>query len=298
MTLAAFFFFLAGALGEILLLWSAAQRSGSRLAGRFVPPAVAIERLIVLGLAGLALLASIVLGWLGIAEVRVSLDDGWVGALFVVLGLFLLGAGVIGDALLPRVNERVVLSTQIVVAILALTSAHPSGWPMQLILVGLPLFGSLALVFYRRNLAPPFQALVYFGYLLALLALTFQTANLGYFSALELDSWQALAFGSLFIFLLLHALFAVRFFLIVSSLLLPRNRPLISGMMPHLYSNEQVSLARFAVFTGLLVSIILLNTRFHWLPPEILVSLAVMISAQGMGQARIGLFREGKQNGS
>jgi hypothetical protein len=286
MTLEAFFFFLAGALGEISLLWNGARHSESHLAKRFAVASISLERLLALGLIALAIGLGVVLRWLDIAKIRVSLDDGWVAAVFVVLGLFLLGTGVIGDRLLPRVDERTVLVVQLLVAILTLTAQHLPAWPALITFVGLPLIVSFLLAVSRQSLAPPIQALVYFGYLLALLALTFQTANLNYFSALDLDNWQALAFGGLFIFLLLHALFAVRFSLIVSSLILPRNRPLIGMMMPRLYSNEQVPLLRFGLFAVLLAGLVLLNMHFQWVAPEILVSLAVMVSAQGMGTAK------------
>jgi hypothetical protein len=208
-----------------------------------------------------------------------------VGVIFVALGLFLLGAGVLGDALLPRVNEGAVLSAQILTAALTLTAPRLPGWPALAVLVGLPLAGSLALALLCRELSPPAQALVYFGYLLALLALTVQTGSLGYFSAPELGIWEAFAFGGLFIFLLLHALFAMRFFLIVSSLLLPRNRPLVGAIMPRLYSNEQVSPALFLALTGGLAGAVLLNARFGWLAPQLLASLAVAVSAQILSAA-------------
>jgi hypothetical protein len=294
MTLAAFVFFLAGAIGEIAVLWNSAWGNGSRFVNRSGRFRVFFSRsgFIGLGLAAAALCLSFVLRWLQLAQVRVSLDDAWVGIIFTILGLFLIGAGVIGDGLLPRVDERAVLTVQILVALFTLTQERLPARPGLLGLVGIPLLVSLGLVIWRRALAPPVQALVYFGYLLALLALTYQTANLNSFSAVDFSNGQALAFGGLFVFLLLHGLFTIRFFLIVSSLILPRNRPMINGMMARLYSNEQISLPRFVLFTLILASLVLLNARYRWIAPEIVVSLAVMTSAQVMG-FKIGRVRGG-----
>lgn len=281
MTLDVFAFFMAGILGEIALLWESAQRGGSKLAGRFGAP-VSIARFTALAAILVAIGFSLSASPLGLDQVIVSLDDLWVGYIFAGLGLFVLAVGLVSDVFLPRVGERSVIAVQILVVLFTVTAQRTPAWPLYLALTALPLIGSLSLAISRRNLSPAVQALVYFGYLLALLALTLQVADLGLFEAVRMDHWQALAFGGLFFFLAVHTLFILRFFLIVSSLLIPRNRPLAAGIMPRLFSSEQVSFKRFGLFTLLLSALVLLNNWLNLLPAELLAGLAVMMGVQVM----------------
>jgi hypothetical protein len=216
----------------------------------------------------------------GLAAVEVSLDDGWVGAIFVVLGVFLLGAGVIGDGLLPRVNERSILTGQVLVLLLALFEPQQSDWLLLGGLVGLPLLLSLGLLVSRRAVSTVLKACAYLGYLFALLYLAYQTADLGLFGAARISSVEGFAFGSLFVFLLLHCLFALRFFLIVSSLILPRNRPAIGAMMRRLFSDEQAAPGRFVLFAVAAAGLVLANAFWHFVSSAVIVSLAVLLSAQ------------------
>ena len=281
LTLEALIYFLLGALVETFLLWGRARRAGfSRLARRFLAPQF-LALPVVAGLALLGVVALIVLLRLsGLASLMVSLDDGWVGGIFVVLCLFLLGAGVLADGLLPRVNERSVLTAQVLVLLLALFNREQTDWVILGLAVGIPTALSIGLLLSRRALSAPLKACAYLGYLFALLHLAYQTANLGLFSASEISGFAGFAFGSLFVFLMLHSLFAVRFFLIVSSLILPRNRPPIAVLMPRLFSDEQAPPQRFGLFALAAALLVLVNSWLQVVSNEILVGLVVLLSAQ------------------
>jgi len=281
MTLEAFLLFLAGAVLESGLLWSQAQRGGfSRLAAG-LRGAGRVRWLALFG--GLAagwaalVLAARLLGW---SSVVVSLSDDWVQAIFVGLGLFLLAAGVLGDALLPRINERSLLTAQVLVLLLSLSQLPPRLWFSRAWPAAVPLLFSLGLLFSRRAPSAAVRAAAYLGYLLSLLYLTYQTADMGLFSAAQISGMQGFAFGSLFIFLGLHCLFALRFAMLVSSLLLPRNRPAIGRIMPRLFSEKQASARRFGIFSAAAAGLFWLNAQFNLISSEMLVGLLVLLSAQ------------------
>jgi hypothetical protein len=278
MSIEALIFFWVGALLETGLLWSQAKRGGfSRLVAQFVTPKFSVYAALVLVIGMLGYLAARLSGVLAL---KVSLDDGWVMGMFVILALFLLAAGVIGDGLLPRVNERSILTVQVLVLLLALMEFRQTDWLWLGLLVGIPLAGSLVLLFTRQSLGAPLKACVYLGYLFALLYLSYQTASWAVFSAAELSGVAGLAFGSLCVFLGLHSLFALRFFLIVSSLILPRNRPAIGPMMRRLFSDEQVPPWRFGLFALAAAALLAANAFARVLSTPVLISLLVLLSSQ------------------
>lgn len=72
----------------------------------------------------------------------------------------------------------------------------------------------------------------------------------------------------------------MRFFLMVSSLILPRNRVLIPPVMERLFSDEQVALRPFLLFTALMTGLVLANGWLRWVPADTLASVLVVISVQ------------------
>lgn len=285
MTLEAFVLFMLGMSLEVVWLWEAAHtqadnQSKTASIARMLPGAWFTQ-------AGLIVLAGAAFGLvhlLGVDQVYTSLDDAPVFILFTLIGLYVLIAGVIGSHLLPPIHERSVLSTQLLVAAGLLTGALqlPSTvlWGLGSVMLLLSLF----LLLQRQALPPIPKALVYAWYLALLLGLSLMNGDAALFAARDLDLTSGFTFGVVFIFLLLHGLFFIRFFLIVCSLILPRNRKFIGEMMPRLFSDEQAHPVLFALVTLGLIAAVWLNAHFNLLPGALFTSLCVLISTQLMAR--------------
>jgi hypothetical protein len=232
--------------------------------------------------------AALLLGILslaGVAGVMVSLSDAPIGWIFVVLGVFVLGFGVVADGLLPRVSEKSILVTQLLVIfneLLAIRSGDSvTLFPLVWFLVlGLPAGVMLYLAFNPRPVAPLLKTLLYLWYLASLLVLSFQNGAAAFFESSILYPQTAFAFGATFIFLLLHGLFAIRFFLIASSTLLPRNRPPVRRVMQRLFADDQISPRRFTLFALGIAAVLALNAWLLLFPRAVLLNLVVIASVQ------------------
>jgi hypothetical protein len=281
MTLEVFVLFMLGMALELVWLWEAAHTHGQEQVetasvAQMLPDTWFIQ-------AGLIILAGMAFGivhLLRVDQVYTSLDDAPVFILFTLIGLYVLFAGVIGSQLLPPIHERSVLSTQLLMAAGMLTGAGqlPSAvlWALGSVMLVLSLF----LLLYRQALPPIPKALVYAWYLALLLGLSVMNSDTALFSARDLDLTSGFTFGVVFIFLLLHGLFFIRFFLIVCSLILPRNRKYIGEMMPRLFSDEQAEPGLFVLVTLGLIAAVWLNAHFNLLPGALFTSLCVLISTQ------------------
>jgi len=124
------------------------------------------------------------------------------------------------------------------------------------------------------------KALVYFCYLLSLLALGFQREQMAFFSSKEFTLIEGLVFGMLLVFLVLHGLFAIRFFLMISSLILPRNRAYLPQVMPVIFYDEQAPTAVFMVITGSLLGALVVLRLFEIGNSLVWLDLAVILSVQ------------------
>ena len=72
--------------------------------------------------------------------------------------------------------------------------------------------------------------------------------------------------------------------MIASSLIFPRNRPLVALIMPRLFSDEQVSLTRAVMVILLLTAIVLANAQFHLIDLPILLTVLNILSVQFLFQ--------------
>jgi hypothetical protein len=96
-------------------------------------------------------------------------------------------------------------------------------------------------------------------------------------SELRLTSLDYFIGGTTGIFLLLHSIFLVRFFLMLSANLLPQNRYLIAQAMPQLFSDEQMPRYEFLGLLLLVVIILLLNRQLGLAPNLNLSSLLILL---------------------
>ncbi|MCA9982986.1 MAG: hypothetical protein KDE59_01785 [Anaerolineales bacterium] len=189
------------------------------------------------------------------------LDPVFTGIMVLVL-LFILYHGILGQQLLPRVNEGKMFLVHVVVMTTLLSTGRPAlpAW-----LVWLTIIPTIALFWqalWPRRLSLTAQAIFYLWYLLTLLLLAIQNSNPAIFSQNELNSFEFFAFICLFVFLALHVLLGLRFAAISLSLVLPRNRPLLQLIMPNLIQPKPLSRRLVLLFTGLALGLFALN---RWL---------------------------------
>ena len=278
MSAQAMVFFLTGMFLEVIWLWMDAHLTPrpqkNPLLGLLVQP----RWLAAIGLIGLAGAITAILDALGVSQ-RVYIDTIWVMLPTVALGVYIAFAGMVTGELLPRVNEQSVLAVQLILIVHQAFEGNLFE-PLTLVLVVLP----AAVVFYltiRQSSTPPtVKALVYFWYLLSLLVLGFQSEQMAFFSAKEFTLFEGLVFGMLLVFLIVHGLFAIRFFLMISSLILPRNRAYLPQVMPVIYYDEQAPTAVFMVMTGLLLGTLAALRLFEIENSLLWLDIAVILSVQ------------------
>jgi hypothetical protein len=284
MTLIAFFFFMLGALAEILWLWRQAQPDSATYP-------ITRHTLVVGGLAGLALGLGLVLEVLGWEVIQVSLSNTWVAFIFTLLCGFLFLAS-LAPQFLPRVNEQTILTVQVLITIHLWLSGGNAHWAALLFIGLLPASISLYLVLRQTPVPPLGKALIYFWYLLSLLVQAAQGGGLDYFRLNRLAPIEGLAFGMLFVFLILHGLFALRFFLIVSSLLRPRNRRLVAQAMPVLFYDDQLPVRPFLILLGALGAALICLRALHlpgyplWLNLSLLLVVQLLFNPSLTNQLR------------
>lgn len=212
-----------------------------------------------LGLVALAALVVILSVILNAADTIVSLDDDIIGYMFVGIGLYVLAMGVVSIRLLPRITEQMILTVHLLVIFNLITGDNPPfDWQVGVAIFTPTSLALLLITFHKRPLHDVKKALLYLWYLILLLMLAQQNSALETFSKPEINLLEAITTGAIFIFLLLHGLFFLRFFLIVSSLIMPRNRALIRPLMDALFTDEQVDITQMMlviVGVGVMVGI-------------------------------------------
>lgn len=291
MMLPVFVLYVLGTVVECAMLWDAAHRESTP---RRVGPFAATELRPAQWLSGAAFSVAIVLIGLiqlfGLSEIETSLSDPLGTLTFMAVCFFVLGAGVIADGLLPRVNEAAILSVVTLTALGTLASLLDGtmevNWFILTFGLLIPSGVALLLVFWWRAFHPVIKAIIYLCYLFALLFIVFLSGADDYFRQLELSMADGFLFGVVSIFLLLHGMFAIRFFLIVSSLIFPRNRPLVALIMPRLFSDEQVNLLRALLVLLILSVVIIVNTWLHWFELPVLLSVLSVVSVQFLFQSQ------------
>jgi hypothetical protein len=304
MALTAFVFFLLGIFAELVFLYESAHgrriittrpdesRDSLRAAieGGHRP---FVHSLLAAGdlrpardlLAGAALLAALLAGvfeWAGIGAEKVSIDTPGVSLIFILLGLGLLAAALAANLFLPRVNEAVILVVQGTVLLGFLWTGEPVEWLPLVALGAAPALVTLALLACRLPLPPQAKALIYLWYLVTLLMGPFQSGQAALFQESEPSWTEAISLGMVFIFLLVHGLFAVRFFLIVSSMILPRNHCLVARLMLHLFADEQVSLPRFSLAAIVVAGLLFANRYLGIMPQPFAVSFGTLLGVHLM----------------
>jgi len=282
MSLSAFVALCAGMAFEILTLWESSRQRTEDSARPRLGPLQTLEQ----GLIGLVIILSLALVAVfeltGLAKINVYMG-GAVDGIFIGLGLFLLYFGVVDPRLLPRVNEQTVLVVHTTIILnLLLNSPRPS--PLILLALLVPTIGVLYLALTKRTISPVAKALVYLWYLVSLLLLAIQNDFGGLFSTSvsEPTLLESYITGAASIFLLLHSLFLIRFFLMVSSLIFPYNWRYMQTVMPKLFSDEQIPLWQVLVLEGIVVGIVVLNAVFGVASSTAVANILVLVAVWWM----------------
>ena len=189
------------------------------------------------------------------------LDPLFTGIMVVAL-LIILYHTILGHGMLPRVNEGQMLLVHVIVVTTLLVDGKPALPTWLLWLTVIPTVALLWQALWPRPRSLTGQTIFYLWYLLSLLLLAMQNDNIAYFSQLELNSFELFVLICLFVFLAAHTLLGLRFLAISLSLLLPRNRPLLQLIMPHLIQPRPLPRRRVILLTGVALGLIALN---HWL---------------------------------
>jgi hypothetical protein len=273
MTLPAFIFFMTGLIMEALWLLA---NAGGRSESDWVRKTLGLEAaVLVVG----ALLAGLV-ALFGGAQVTVSLDDAWVGWIFVILGLFLLAAGILAPTLLPRVSEQSILIVQFIILVNLFQPGVVIPIFGMLIFSILPILLILWLVLRKTSPSPILKLFIYFWYLIILVAQTFLSGQMALFNQPALNLFEGFTFGAVFFFIILHGLFLVRFFLIITSLILPRNRKNAIDAIRTIFFDDQISIPSFLLFMLATAAITVLLNRFQIPMANLWTSLLIVLIIQ------------------
>lgn len=278
----AFIFFALGMLVELILLGEHSLGRSSILATRhaWINRNVTAARAFIFGLVVLALILLLVVRVLGLEAELVYIDTPIINIFMLLLGLFVLSAAMAVKFFLPVVNEQTILVVQGLVLYSAFAGGKPVAWMPLAVLVSVPAVVSLGLILWRKPLHPSLKALLYLWYLVTLMVIPFQSNQVAYFRQGNLSLLDAATLGSLLVFLIIHGIFTVRFFLIVSSLLLPRNHVYVQRIMPLLFNDEQVPLGRLAITVLVLAAAILVNRVLGLVAEPVLLAVGMMFAVQ------------------
>lgn len=274
-----------GILIEVLSLWEIARREqGKTVLLPYLPPWLTPERVVMLGLTVFALLAMGLFRLGGILTLDTDTADAWIMAVMVPAGVFAFGFGLLHPVLLPRVNERMlftVFATSSVGALLNGELVLGETWVLGgFIVLGILLFwASIS----ERRLPPGLQALAYFGYLSGLFWMGYgQVSTFANAPSSTLMPLDAFLFGTVGLFYVMHVLFWVRFFLIVSSMLLPNHWQHLPDIMDRLFANSQNTPKEVGISLGIALGFLALNQLTGALPTALFASVLVPVLVQGL----------------
>jgi hypothetical protein len=276
----------AGIIVEILLLWETSNRQRNiALPPGFIASGVSRFQeaiaLVVLAAWTLILPLEFFNPQVGSAFIN------WMTETIMVLaGLFLLFAGLWYHKFLPRINEQTLVVVTAIV-LLSLYGQIQLDW-QWLAALALPLLAIFILALTKHSLPPALKSLFYFWYLVCLLVM----AYLGTFDLLfnpdtgNLEtSFEHFVAGASGLFFLLHCVFLVRFFLMLTANLLPWNRYLIALAMPQLFGDEQMPRRRFVVILLVVLAILYANQQFGFVTDIHLASLLILFVVHFMDRA-------------
>ncbi len=273
----------AGIIIEILLLWETSDRQkGAQAVSALLAPGLSrLQEVIALGL---------VVSWSLIALAEYFDPPLTLGALdFIqnaIMGpsfFFLFIFGMVHPKLLPRINEQTIVLVNLV-ALFGLFTTTQLEWYWLAALL-LPSLGVLVAALTTRLIHPYLKSLLYFWYLICLLIMAFQNNYEMFFkptSELELTSFDFFIGGAAGIFLLLHSIFLVRFFLMLSALVLSRNRHLITLTMPQLFDDQQIPRLKFIGLLALFVGVAALNDFTGLAPSLSVLNLLILLAVHFM----------------
>lgn len=192
---------------------------------------------------------------------------------------FLFVFGLVHPKLLPRINEQTILVITIAVTYQLNSVQALTGYQLAaLLLLNLTV---LALVLTNQILSPLLKSFLYAWYLICLLLLTLQS-NYAILFATTPPEENILPYfitGAAGIFLLLHSIFLVRFFLMLSALVLPKNRWLISQAMPQLFDDHQLPPLKFFGILTFFAALIWLNQLTGFTSSINVISLLILLTA-------------------
>jgi hypothetical protein len=276
----------AGIIVEILLLWETSNRQRNiPLQPGFIAPGVSRFQE--------AIALVVLVAWTLILPLEFfnpqfgyGFLDAVMQAIMVPAGLFLVFAGLWYHRFLPRINEQTLVVVTAIVLLSLYREIQLDGY--WLAALALPLVGIFILALTKHTLHPALKSLFYFWYLMCMLVM----AYLGAFDLLfnpdtgfletSFDNFIAGAAG---LFFLLHCVFLVRFFLMLTANILPPNRYLIALAMPQLFGDEQMPRRNFVIILLVVMTVIWLNLQYGFFPDFNLASLLILLVVHFMDRA-------------
>lgn len=271
----------AGIIVEILLLWETSdrQKKNQTTPGFFSPGLSRLQEVI-----GLVLLVS--WGVIALADYfdppltshQLTAIQGWI---MYFSFAFLFAFGMVSPKLLPRVNEQTIVVVSLV-AFYSLFSLAQLEW-FWLAALLLPALGVFGMALTTRVIHPYLKSLLYFWYLICLLIMALQNNFEMFFRPVSnLTVFDYFIGGAAGIFLLLHSIFLVRFFLMLTALIRPANRHLIVLAMPQLFDDQQIPRLKFLGILALFGVIIALNRLTGLLPSISALNLLILLAVHFM----------------
>lgn len=289
MRLDTFFTLCLGLLIEILSLWEIARREhGTTVYLSYLPRWLNPERVVMLGLTLIAFLSIGLFRLFGINEISSGITDALLMPIAVAAGLFAFYFGLLHPFLLPRVNEQMLFTLYVTLGVGALFGGDlkiSNRWDM----LGMAMLG--ALLFWasvsEQKLPSGVQALTYLGYLSAVYWVGYQQVNmLATAPSAILTPMDGFILGVGGMFTVLHTLFWVRFFLIISSMILPNHWRYLDPIMSRLFANTQNSLKDVVLSLGGTLGLLLVNRLTGAVPVSLFLSLLVPLTVQGLNHLR------------
>ena len=275
----------AGIIVEILLLWETSdrQKNVQPAPGIIAPGISRLQEIIAM---------TVLVSWTLIALAEVfdpqlnsTALNGILGIIVLPAFVFLFVYGMVIPKLLPRVNEQTIVVITAIV-LLSLVGQAELAW-YWLAALTVPIFAIFLMALTTFIMPPLFKSLYYFWYLICLFLMAYQSnfdllLNAPTETQTSMDHFIAGAAG---MFLLLHSIFLVRFFLMLTANILPKNRYLIQLAMPQLFSDEQMPPYKFLVILLLVVIVLWANRQFGFVPDLSLSSLLILFAVHFMDRS-------------
>jgi hypothetical protein len=276
----------AGIIVEILLLWETCdqQKNVQPAPGIIAPGISRLQEIIAL---------TVLLSWTLIAlaeffdpQLSLTVLGGIQDAIMLPAFAFLFVYGMVVPKLLPRVNEQTIVVITAIV-LLSLVGRVELAW-YWLTALAVPIVAIFLMALTTFIMPPLFKSLHYFWYLICLFTMAYQSNFDLFFNSASADpqtSFDYFIAGAAGIFLLLHSIFLVRFFLMLTANIRKKNRYLIQLAMPQLFGDEQLPRYKFLVILLLVVIVLWTNRQFGFAPDLSLSSLLILFAVHFMDRA-------------